>query len=49
MKDLNFFRKLYKFYGIGIFSEEPLEKKNFYFTHRHKSRIKIELCVLDLA
>jgi hypothetical protein len=40
MKDLDFFRKAYKFHGIGIFSDDFLGKK-FYLTHIYKSKVEI--------
>jgi hypothetical protein len=43
MKDLNIFKKVYKFYNIGIFSDDPLEERKFYLTNL---KLRFEPCVL---
>jgi hypothetical protein len=41
MKDLDFFKKVYKLHGIGFFNYNPLLKKKFYPTHTYKSKVEI--------
>jgi hypothetical protein len=50
MKDLNFFKKVYKFHSIGIFNDNPLEENKIYITHTYKSKVEIQaMCTqLDL-
>ena len=41
MKDLNFFKKVYKFYSVGIFSDDPLEKNEFYLIQIYKPKVEV--------
>jgi hypothetical protein len=47
-KDFDIFKKIYKFYGIEIYTEDPLGKKKFYFTHTYKSEVEFGPFVLNM-
>jgi hypothetical protein len=36
-----FFKKIYKVHGIGIFSNDSLGKTKFYLAHIHKFKVEI--------
>jgi hypothetical protein len=48
VKDLNLFRKVYKFFGVEIFSEESFEKKDSTSFILINLKLIFELCVLNL-
>jgi hypothetical protein len=48
MKDLNVFKKLYKFYGFEIFSDDTLEKENSTSLILTNQKLRFEPCVFNL-
>jgi hypothetical protein len=47
MKYLIFFRKVYKFHGIGIFTDDPIEKNSISFIFTNL-KLRFEPCFFNL-